>query len=69
MSNQQAINITPSTANYIDLTNQFSALAIKCEGRRMTEDEETKLFQVADTYGTLFGVSRKEAIEQLEMSV
>ena len=69
MSNQQAVNITPSTANYIDLTNQFSNLARKCEGRRMTEDEESKLFKVADTYGVLFGVNRQEAIEQLEMSV
>lgn len=69
MSNQNAVRITPSTANYIDLTNQFSNLAIKCEGRLMTEDEESKLFKVADTYGALFGVSRKEAIEQLEMSI
>jgi len=69
MSNQQAIKITPSTENYVDLSNQFSNLASKCEGRRMTEDEESKLFKVADTYGALFGVSRKDALEQLEMSV
>ena len=69
MSNQQAIKITPSTANYIDLTNQFSNLAHKCEGRLMTEDEESKLFKVADTYGALFGIDRQEAIEQLERSV
>jgi len=69
MSNQQAVNMAPSTGNYIDLTNQFSNLARKCEGRRMTEDEESKLFKVADTYGALFGVSRQEAIEQLEISL
>jgi len=69
MTNQQAINITPSTANYIELTNQFNHLACKCEGRLMTEDEECKLFKVADTYGALFGINRQEAIEQLEMSI
>ena len=69
MSNQNAIKITPSTANYIELTNQFNALAIKCEGRLMTEDEECKLFKVADTYGALFGINRQEAINQLEMSL
>lgn len=69
MSNQQAVKVTPSTANYIDLTNQFSSIRDKCVGRRMTEDEESNLFKVADTYGVLFGISRQEAIEQLEMSV
>ena len=69
MSNQNALKITPSTANYIDLTNQFGSIRDKCEGRRMTEDEESNLFKVADTYGALFGVNRQEAIEQLEMSI
>ena len=68
MGKQQVV-ITPSTANYIGLSKQFNNLAVKCEGRRMTEDEESKLFKVADTYGALFGVSRQEAIEQLETSI
>jgi len=66
MSNQQAIKITPTEATYVELTSKYNNLANKSEGRRMTEDEESKLFKVADTYGARFGVSRKQAIEELE---
>jgi len=65
MSNQNAVKLTPSTMNYVELSSQYNVLMNKCEGRDPTPDEETKLLKVMDMYGKLFGVNRVTACEQM----
>lgn len=69
MNNQDtAIQITPSTMNYIELSRQYNTLMTTCEGRHPTPEEGTKLMKVMDMYGKLFGVSRVTACKEMRLA-
>lgn len=66
MKNQDnAIQVSASSMNYVELSSQYNKIMDNCVGRDLTTHEEIKLRKVVDTYGVLFGVCRQTACEQM----
>lgn len=68
MSLTTHISVEAANSNYVTLSTRYNNIIDKCEGRDFTAEEEAKLLKIVDTYGSLFGVNRVTACEEMRLS-